>query len=184
MRHPGGIGVYHMINKSDNNPGSSPAGPEQTGADVGPKRTYAVGFGKPPKASQFKKGVSGNPKGRQKAAMISDVTPVIEGIFSEPVKIREGEGTRTVSTMEAAFHAQMVLALKGEPKAIRTVFQLGMKAGLFSKAQQKSFIEIVEPDGEAGKILRGYYAEKKQQTATTGAMASARSTVIGSGKDC
>ena len=174
-----------MINESDNNPGRCPARPEQTGADVGPKRAYAVGFGKPPKASQFKKGVSGNPKGRQKTPLISDVTPVIEGILSEPVKIREGEGTRTVSTMEAAFHAQMVLALKGEPKAIRTVFQLGMKAGLFSKAQQKSFIEIVEPDGEAGKILRGYYAERAQQTATTGAMAaSARSTVISSDKDC
>ena len=27
---------------------------------------YAVGYGKPPKATQFKKGQSGNPKGRAK----------------------------------------------------------------------------------------------------------------------
>jgi hypothetical protein len=79
----------------------------------------------------------------------------------------------------------MVLALKGEAKAILKVFDLGMKAGLFSKAQQKSFIEIVEPHGEAGKILRGYYAERAQQTAATVAVAaSARSTINSSDKDC
>lgn len=74
--------------------------------------------------------------------------------------MREGEQVRTLSNLEAMLRAQVTLALKGEPKAIRTVFHLGVKAGLFSKAQQKSFIEIIEPDGETGKILRGYHAQK------------------------
>ena len=134
--------------------------PQQAANGDTPKQAYDVGFGKPPKASQFKKGTSGNPKGRPKAAEISDVAPLIEEIFSEPVKVREGEQIRTVSNLEAMLHAQFLHALKGEPKAIRTVFNLGAKAGLFSKAQQKSFIEIIEPDGEAGKILRGYHADR------------------------
>ena len=37
----------------------TPAAPSK-----GSKRGYAIGFGKPPKASQFKPGQSGNPKPR------------------------------------------------------------------------------------------------------------------------
>ena len=33
--------------------------------------TYPVGYGKPPKAGQFRKGMSGNAKGRPKGARIS-----------------------------------------------------------------------------------------------------------------
>jgi hypothetical protein len=66
-------------------------------------------------------------------------------------------------------HAQVRHALQGNPKAIRTVFDLGAKAGLFSKGQRKSFIEIIEPEGEAGKILRGYQADKARQAKVTDA---------------
>lgn len=149
-----------MLNDHDKTLASSTPEPQQAVNGAAPKPAYAVGYGKPPAASRFKKGTSGNPKGRPKAADISDITPLIEGIFSEPIKMREGEQTRTVSNLEAMLRAQVMLALKGEPKAIRTVFDLGVKAGLFSKALQKSFIEIVEPDGEAGKILRGYHAQQ------------------------
>ena len=159
-----------MLNDHDKTLGSSPPEPQQAVNGIAGKPTYAVGFGKPPRASQFKKGTSGNPKGRPKAVDISDITPLIEGIFSEPIKMREGEQTRTVSNLEAMLRAQVMLALKGEPKAIRTVFHLGAKAGLFSKALQKSFIEIVEPDGEAGKILRGYHAQLAGELAKVSAV--------------
>ena len=149
-----------MSDETNKAPGNATPEARQEVADPAPARTYAVGFGKPPAASRFKKGQSGNPTGRPKTADISDIAPLIEGIFSESVKMREGEQVRTLSNLEAMLRAQVTLALKGEPKAIRTVFNLGVKAGLFSKAQQKSFIEIVEPDGKAAKILRGYHAQK------------------------
>jgi Family of unknown function (DUF5681) len=38
-------------------------------ADTGPARDYEVGDRRPPKNSQFKPGVSGNPKGRPKGSV-------------------------------------------------------------------------------------------------------------------
>ena len=171
-----------MLNQNDKSVANSTLEPHEAANIDAPKDAYEVGFGKPPKASQFKKGRSGNPKGRPKAATISDIAPLIEGVFAEPIKVREGEQIRTVSNLEAMLHAQVAKALQGNPKAIRTAFNLGAKAGLFSKTQLKSFIEIVEPEGEAGKILRGYHADKaRQATASDAARAanSDRATIAG-----
>lgn len=145
---------------------------EQAGAA---KRNHAVGYGKPPVATRFKKGQSGNPRGRRKAAEISDIAPLIESVFAEPIQVREGEQTRTISNLEAMLLAQMRSALQGDPKAIRTVFKLGAKAGLFSKARLKSFVEIVEPGGEAGRIVRSYHADQARQATAANATGTTRS---------
>lgn len=128
-----------------------------------PKPDYAVGFRKPPKTTQYPKGKSGNPKGRPKAETISDLAPLVESIFAEPAKIRDGEQTRTVSKLEAVLRVQIGLALKCDPRAIRAIFNRAAKAGLFSKAPPKPFIELLEPDGEVGEVLRAYHAEKARQ---------------------
>lgn len=146
---------------------TSKAEPQQVLANAASKGDYAVGFRKPPTKTQFHKGKSGNPKGRAKTETISDVAPLIESIFAESVKVREGEHIRTVSNLEAMLHAQLGLALKGKPAAIRKIFELAAKASLFRKAQQKSFIEITEPGGENGKIVRAFHARKTRQAAAT-----------------
>lgn len=157
----------NLSNGREDGPGTSTTEGQRDVADVGSKRDYAVGFRKPPTKSQFKKGKSGNPKGRAKTETISDVAPLIESIFAESVKVREGEHIRTVSNLEAMLHAQLGLALKGKPAAIRKIFELAKKASLFRKAEQKSFLELTEPGGENGKIVRAYHAQKARQAAAT-----------------
>jgi hypothetical protein len=122
---------------------------------------YKVGYRRPPEANQFKKGQSGNPKGRKRGEQIEDVRVVIEDIFAEPVKLREDGRVRTVSKLEAMMSAQLLDALKGNPKAIRALFKLGQKAGLFSRAKPKSCM-VIDPPGtdEQRIILRAFHADR------------------------
>ncbi len=53
------------------------------------EKSYRVGYGRPPTEAQFKPGISGNPKGRnKKAPSFSDVT---EQVLNEHVEMRVGD---------------------------------------------------------------------------------------------
>jgi hypothetical protein len=126
------------------------------------KREYEVGYGKPPKKSQFKKGQSGNPKGSKKTERIDDLLVVIEGVLAEPVTIRDGGKTRTVSKLEAMFHAQRLNALRGDPKAFRRIVKLAQTTGQFSRATPRSNIVLEDSgDEDQKKMLRMFEAEQQ-----------------------
>ena len=88
---------------------------------------YDIGFGRPPKASQWKKGQSGNPKGRPKTR--SDILSEAAAILSEPVIARTPEGQAvSLDGYEAAYLALCKKALKGHVpsliKAIRIMLEV------------------------------------------------------------
>ena len=88
---------------------------------------YEVGFGKPPKNTRFKPGESGNPKGRKKGSR-NFRTDVRKTLIAS-VKVSDGEGSRRMSTQEAALMRLREKALKGDPRSLDRLLVL---AGTFN----------------------------------------------------
>lgn len=75
-----------------------------------------VGYGKPPKHSQFKKGQSGNPKGRPKGR--KNMATHLSNVLNKLIPIKEGDKVRRVSSGEAMLMRLMQKALKDDAKAV------------------------------------------------------------------
>jgi hypothetical protein len=81
-----------------------------------PTDDYEVGKGKPPKAHQWAKGQSGNPRGRPKSknSGSTDVAAILEA----PVKVKVGGKECDMSTFEAGFRQLAKTAVGGNLPAI------------------------------------------------------------------
>jgi hypothetical protein len=69
------------------------------------KRDYEVGYGKPPRHTRFKKGQSGNPRGRPKGS--KNLPTLLTEALNEPVVVAEN-GRRRKITMRQAIIKQLV----------------------------------------------------------------------------
>ncbi len=79
-------------------------------------KTYSVGYGKPPKSTTFKKGKSGNPKGRPKGAR--SFKTALQHELESAMVIKEQGKKRKVSRMEVLAKRLVTDALNGNPKAL------------------------------------------------------------------
>jgi hypothetical protein len=74
-----------------------------------------VGYGKPPKHTQFVKGKSGNPKGRPKGSQ--NLATLLEKIIRQRVTVTENGRSREMSKAEAIFIQMVNKALRGDLNA-------------------------------------------------------------------
>ena len=86
------------------------------------KESYDVGYKKPPKGSQFKKGQSGNRKGRPKGARALK-TIILEDLDMR-VTVRVNGKTKRVSKLELFVQTISAEALKGDPRARALYYEL------------------------------------------------------------
>ena len=83
------------------------------------KDDYEVGYKKPPKASQFKPGVSGNPKGRPKKS--KNLNTLLNNELDEVVSIREHGRVIQLSKRELMVKKMVHEAVNGKPGAAKTL---------------------------------------------------------------
>ena len=122
---------------------------------------YEVGYGKPPKDSQFKAGQSGNPKGRKKNSrnLKTDLTTILQ----KRISVREGDRKFRVSGQEGVLMSLMAKSLKGDTKAINTLINLavrifGLEGPLPDAAERltpQEQLMIAEFDDRLRNLLQG-----------------------------
>jgi len=85
-----------------------------------------VGYGSPPEATRFKKGASGNPKGRPKGSL--NVATVLMKTLLEKVVINEHGQRRSVTKLEAALKQLVNKGASGDLRALAQMVALAKDA--------------------------------------------------------
>ena len=105
-----------------------------------------IGFGSPPEIARWKKGQSGNPKGRpkSKSEMVQDAAKIL----AQPIEARTPDG-RTVKLdgIEAAYLALCKKGLKGHKtsllEAIRIMLEVGPAIQADEEREQTKRLQII-----------------------------------------
>ena len=84
---------------------------------------YDVGYGKPPRKSRFRSGISGNPKGRPKRKL-SALAGIIRDVLSAPVEYRERGRLKAGTRHELSLKVLVERAIKGELGAAEFILKV------------------------------------------------------------
>src|ERR1700730_9005195 len=83
---------------------------------------YVVGYRRPPKATQFAVGNSGNPKGRPNGSR--SVGAVLKDILQQKIAVTENGKTRRIPALEVMLRRLANDAMRSDPNAIRLLLAL------------------------------------------------------------
>jgi Family of unknown function (DUF5681) len=110
-----------------------------------------VGYGKPPKKHQFKKGQSGNPRGRPKGTK-NLKTDLIEE-FGEQIALLEGGKKQRISKQRALIKSLVTRAIKGNDRAAAKSIDLYLRmVGIEDEASDAS-AELTDDERAVMKTL-------------------------------
>jgi hypothetical protein len=107
------------------------------------KSCYDVGYGKPPLHTCFRKGQSGNPKGRDKGT--KNFATIFMKAMSQPVSINENGKRKTISKLAAAVTQLANDAARGDKKSIQVAFALWQALEPTIEAQSPQVIVVSGP---------------------------------------
>jgi hypothetical protein len=105
---------------------------------------YEVGWGRPPQATRWRPGQSGNPKGRPKGT--KRLATILHEAMQQKIEINEKGRMRRISVWEAVVKTLRNNALKGDFKAIA-----------FLLAQEPEIARTTEP---VPKITKGMSSQE------------------------
>jgi hypothetical protein len=127
-----------------------------------PSEQSRVGYARPPVATRFPKGVSGNPKGRPRGSM--NVSTLLMATLREKVVINEGGLRKTVTKLEAALKQVVNKAASGDLKALSQLMGLAREAEERQKSEGSQPSTLKETDQ---KVIQGILQRFQSQLAST-----------------
>jgi Family of unknown function (DUF5681) len=96
--------------------------PDAVEANIDQAKDYRVGYGRPPLATRFRRGTSGNPRGRPKGART--LASVVATTLGERIAVTENGRRRRITKLEAAVKQLVNRAASGEARAIQLLLAL------------------------------------------------------------
>lgn len=123
-----------------------------------------VGYRKPPKTTQFKKGESGNPRGRPKGSR--NVGAVLRDVIDQKIQITENGKIRHLPALEVMLRRAFNDAMRSGPGAQKFFFSLiDRYADLNETAVVPDIDEVLAED----RAILARYLEKVSET-TSGSL--------------
>ncbi len=123
-----------------------------------PPADHTVGYKSPPKKTQFKKGKSGNPKGRPKGSR--PIGAVLQEILGQRIPVTENGKTRRVPALEVMLRRLANDAMRNEPVALKLILSMVDRYGESPQSRLR-LDEVLEEDRA---ILAQYLPKKSEQT--------------------
>ena len=117
------------------------------------RKDYEVGYGKPPKSTRFKKGQTGNKKGRPKGSR--NFAHDVDDILSEKVTVSENGRPLKVSAQQAALMRLREKALKGDTRALDRLLSMADERSAERAAQSKERNLSLEDEDILGQYVEG-----------------------------
>lgn len=138
-----------MANPTD--PNISPSDPPANPKD------YEIGYGKPPKHAQFRKGVSGHPAGRPKRQEGISIKEILDGD-------QRGRNGEVISRREAYVITLVNEAMRGNQKAFSKFMKLMKRSGLLRQelSTNPSVIHVGEVQMTREDFQRNFGRNKGQ----------------------
>jgi hypothetical protein len=90
-------------------------------------KDHEVGYGRPPKATRFAPGRSGNPRGRPRGSR--SVGAILKGIMNQKVAVSEGGQVRRVSRLEVMLLRLANDAARGDARVTKLLLELNDRYG-------------------------------------------------------
>lgn len=119
---------------------------------------YEIGYKRPPKSGQFKKGRSGNPKGRPKGA--NNFLTILEQELGQSIVVNENGQKRKITRLQAMVKRMVAGALQGEHRSLLTLIEILRRTGRF---EDTDIDRLLPDDYEA--ILDSYVAQRQKGAA-------------------
>jgi len=118
--------------------------------------SYEIGYRKPPKDNQFKKGSSGNPKGRPKGS--KNFVTLLDKELAQTIVVTENGKKKKLSRMQAMVKRIVAGALQGDQRSLLTLVEIMRKTGSFERVEAA---ESLLPD-DYQSILDEYVATRRE----------------------
>jgi hypothetical protein len=123
--------------------------------------SYEIGYRRPPPAGQFKKGSSGNPKGRPKGS--HNFVTLLEQELAQTIVVNENGRKKSVTRLQAMVKRLVAGALQGDQKSMLTLFEVLRRTGQLENTEAQALLPA-----NYEEVLEAYVRSRRAESKNSG----------------